>query len=86
VTGPSHRRVVASRLRGYRDALAEAGLEAAPELVEEADWTTAGGHAAAGRLLDRIAGAGKEPDRVLLPVELVVRGSCGAATPAPTGT
>ncbi|HEX6677691.1 MAG TPA: substrate-binding domain-containing protein [Actinomycetes bacterium] len=44
-----------------------------------------GGRAVA-LLLDRIAGAGKEPDRVLLPVELVVRGSCGAATPAPTGT
>jgi LacI family transcriptional regulator len=155
VTGPSRRRVVASRLRGYRDALAEAGLPADPELVEEADWTTAGGHAAAGRLLDRhpsitamfvqndlmaigVLGAlherglrvpedcavvgcddlpivahtipplttvhvpfyetgeravallldriarggdGKEPDRVLLPVELVVRGSCGAAAP-----
>ena len=152
VTGPSHRRVVASRLRGYRDALAEAGLQAAPELVEEADWTTAGGHAAARRLLDRdpeitavfaqsdlmavgvlgalhqrgllvpedcavvgcddlpivahtipplttvhvpfyetgeravallldriAGGGGDEPDRVLLPVELVVRESCGAA-------
>jgi LacI family transcriptional regulator len=44
------------------------------------------GERAVALLLDRIAGAGKEPDRVLLPVELVVRGSCGAATPAPTGT
>jgi LacI family transcriptional regulator len=151
VTGPSHRLVVASRLRGYREALAVAGLAADPALVEEADWSSAGGYAAAGRLLDRdpqitaifaqsdliavgvlsalhqrglkipedcavvgcddlplvahtipplttvhvpfyetgeravgllldrIAGREPGPDRVLLPVELVVRASCGAA-------
>jgi LacI family transcriptional regulator len=150
VTGPSHRRVVASRLRGYRDALAAAGLAADPAIVEESDWTSAGGHAATMRLLDRdpaitaifaqsdliavgvlsalhqrglavpgdcavvgcddlplvahtipplttvhvpfyetgeravallldrIAGRDAGPERVLLPVELVVRASCGA--------
>jgi LacI family transcriptional regulator len=150
VTGPSHRRVVASRLRGYRDALAAAGLEADPAIVEESDWSSAGGHAATMRLLDRdpaitaifaqsdliavgvlsalhqrglavpgdcavvgcddlplvahtipplttvhvpfyetgeravallldrIAGRDAGPERVLLPVELVVRASCGA--------
>jgi LacI family transcriptional regulator len=153
VTGPPRRLVVASRLRGYRSALANGGLPADPALVEEADWTAAGGHAAAGRLLDRdpsitaifaqsdliaigvlsalherglrvpgdcaVVGcddlppvahtvpplttvhvpfyetgeravallvdriAGREPpERVLLPVELVVRGSCGAGPPA----
>jgi LacI family transcriptional regulator len=154
VTGPSHRLVVASRLRGYREALAAAGLPADPALVDEGDWTAAGGHAATGRLLDRdrritaifaqsdqmavgvlsalhqrglrvpddcavvgcddlplvshtipplttvhvpfyetgeravallldrIAGREEGPDRVLLPVELVVRASCGATPTA----
>jgi LacI family transcriptional regulator len=53
VTGPSSRQVVASRLRGSRQALAAAGLPADPTLVEEAGWTAEGGHAATGRLLDR---------------------------------
>jgi LacI family transcriptional regulator len=53
VTGPAHRRVVASRLRGYQDALAAAGLQADPALVEESDWSSASGHAATMRLLDR---------------------------------
>jgi LacI family transcriptional regulator len=142
--------VVASRLRGYRHALAAAGLEADPAIVEESDWSAAGGHAATMRLLDRdpsitaifaqsdliavgvlsalhqrglavpgdcavvgcddlplvahtipplttvhvpfyetgeravallldrIAGRDPGPERVLLPVELVVRASCGA--------
>lgn len=153
VTGPPRRLVVASRLRGYRSVLEARGLPADPHLVEEADWTAAGGHAAAGRLLDRdpsitaifahsdliavgvlsalhergrrvpedcaVVGcddlplvahtipplttvhvpfyetgeravallldriAGREAsERVLLPVELVVRGSCGAARAA----
>lgn len=153
VTGPPRRLVVASRLRGYRSVLAARGLPADPTLVEEADWTAASGHAAAGRLLDRdpsitaifahsdliavgvlsalhergrrvpedcavvgcddlpliahtvpplttvhvpfyetgeravallvdrIAGRAPATERVLLPVELVVRGSCGADRP-----
>jgi LacI family transcriptional regulator len=154
VTGPPRRLVVASRLRGYRSVLQASGLPADPHLVEEADWTAASGHAAAGRLLDRdpsitaifahsdliavgvlsalhergrrvpedcavvgcddlplvahtipplttvhvpfyetgeravallldrIAGRDPASARVLLPVELVVRGSCGAGRPA----
>jgi LacI family transcriptional regulator len=155
VTGPGTRRVVATRLRGWRLALTAAGLEADPDLVEEADWTADGGYLATHRLLDRapgvtavfaqndmmavgvlaalhdrglavpgdvavvgcddlpmvartipplttvhiptyetgehavrllldrIAGRGQVPDRVLLPVQLVVRASCGAPRPCP---
>jgi LacI family transcriptional regulator len=154
ITGPARRRVVASRLRGWRAALSGAGLEPDSDLVEEADWSTEGGYAATQRLLDRagditaifaqndlmaigtlaalhdrgravpddvaVVGcddlplvsrtippltsvhvpvyetgeravclllnliAGREvPDRVLLPVQLVVRASCGAVPPMP---
>lgn len=153
VTGPRSRLVVASRLHGWRGALAGAGQPADPELIEEAEWNAEGGYAATQRLLDRvpgitavfahndlialgvlaalhdrgravpgdvavvgcddlpfvartippltsiripmrqtgeravqlllnrIAGRGEVPDRVLLPVELVVRASCGAVPP-----
>jgi LacI family transcriptional regulator len=155
ITGPETRRVVATRLRGWRLALTAAGLEPDPDLVEEADWTADGGYHATHRLLDRagdvtavfaqndmmavgvlaalhdrglavpgdvavvgcddlpmvartipplttvriptyetgehavrllldlIAGRGHVPDRVLLPVQLVVRASCGATRPSP---
>ncbi|MQA83680.1 MAG: LacI family DNA-binding transcriptional regulator [Streptosporangiales bacterium] len=50
VTGPGARRVVASRLRGYRSVLEDAGLPA--DRMEEGDWTAAGGYAATCRLLE----------------------------------
>jgi LacI family transcriptional regulator len=56
ITGPSGRRVVLSRIRGYRSALEAAGLAYDEGLVEESDWTSAAGFAATNRLLDR------EPD------------------------
>jgi LacI family transcriptional regulator len=40
------------RLRGYRDALAGAGVGLAPELVVEGDFHEPGGYTAAGKLLD----------------------------------
>src|SRR5206468_1450315 len=42
-----------ARLEGYRQALAAAGLEADPELIEEADFDATSGHAAMARLLAR---------------------------------
>lgn len=53
VTGPPGRRVVATRLRGYRGGLADTGLDPDAALVERADWTVEGGYAACCRLLDR---------------------------------
>ena len=40
------------RLRGYRDAIAEAGIEMSVELQVEGDFTESSGHRAAGRLLE----------------------------------
>jgi LacI family transcriptional regulator len=51
VTGPRHRRVVQSRMRGFRSALQDAGQRLAPRRVIEADWTHAGGSRALHRLL-----------------------------------
>lgn len=54
ITGPRSRRVVHSRLRGYEQALHEAGIAADADLLEESDWQVEGGYAAAARLLDRV--------------------------------
>jgi LacI family transcriptional regulator len=53
IAGPDSRRVVHSRLRGYEQALREAGLEPAPHLIEEGDWQVEGGYEATRRLLAR---------------------------------
>ncbi len=53
ITGPRSRRVVHSRLRGYEQALREAGLAVAGDLIEEGDWQVEGGYAAASRMLGR---------------------------------
>jgi LacI family transcriptional regulator len=53
VTGPPSREVVRTRLRGFRTALAAAGIDLPQGNVEVADWTADGGYLAAGRLLDR---------------------------------
>ena len=53
ITGPRSRRVVHSRLRGYQQALDEAGIAFDADLVEEGDWQVEGGYAAAARLLSR---------------------------------
>ena len=54
VTGVSARRVTAHRHAGFENALAAAGVPLDPEAVVEADWSVAGGRAAAHRLLDRV--------------------------------
>lgn len=53
ITGPLARRVTRSRLRGYRQAVEEAGLSYEESLVDEADWQIAGGFEATRRLLSR---------------------------------
>lgn len=52
VAGPRERRVVQSRMRGFRSALRDAGEALPARRVAEADWTHAGGYEAMHRLLD----------------------------------
>jgi LacI family transcriptional regulator len=52
ITGPFRRRVTRSRLHGYEDALRDADLEPAEELVAEGDWTPKGGAEATRLLLE----------------------------------
>jgi LacI family transcriptional regulator len=53
VTGTAGRRVTDSRLRGYRRALEEAGLQFDRELVEDGRWEIDGARNATMRLLER---------------------------------
>ena len=52
VSGLRFRHVVRSRHRGFREGLRQAGRRLPRRHVAEADWTLAGGHVAAHRLLD----------------------------------
>jgi LacI family transcriptional regulator len=51
VAGPQNADTGRRRLRGYAQALAEAGVEAPPELIAETSFDEAGGYVAASRLL-----------------------------------
>jgi LacI family transcriptional regulator len=53
IIGTRGRRVTQSRLRGYRQALEEAGLPFDAELVDEGQWEIGGALAATRRLLER---------------------------------
>jgi DNA-binding LacI/PurR family transcriptional regulator len=53
ITGPLDMYVAQCRLRGYRDALAQAGLEARPSWVVEGDFTEESGRRAMARLIER---------------------------------
>ncbi|MGW2302785.1 LacI family DNA-binding transcriptional regulator [Streptomyces sp. NPDC001809] len=53
ITGPLDMYVARCRLDGYREGLAEAGLDAGEELVATGDFTEEGGRQAMRRLLDR---------------------------------
>src|SRR5258708_28085789 len=53
IIGPQERRAVGGRLRGYRQALAEAGIPYDASLVEEGNWEIQGGYEATSRLLNR---------------------------------
>ena len=63
----------ADRLAGYREALATAGLAAAPELVEEGAFDAASGHRAMTRILER-----GRPDAVFAASDVVALGAIGA--------
>ncbi|RJL31767.1 LacI family DNA-binding transcriptional regulator [Bailinhaonella thermotolerans] len=53
LAGPPALTTVADRVRGFREALAEAGVRPAPDRVVTGDLTRDGGHAAARELLSR---------------------------------
>jgi LacI family transcriptional regulator len=54
IAGPSTIRPAADRVRGFRRALAEAGIDPAPGAIVEADFHYAAGREAAARLLDAL--------------------------------
>jgi LacI family transcriptional regulator len=56
ISGPPHLRTTAVRLDGYRLALAQAGIEFDPALVESGGFTADGGGKALATLLDRDPG------------------------------
>lgn len=53
ITGPLDMHVARSRLRGYQEALAAAGLEADPSWVAESDFTQESGRRAMAELIRR---------------------------------
>ncbi|MBB6730426.1 substrate-binding domain-containing protein [Cohnella zeiphila] len=52
ITGPDHAAANKYRLKGYRQTMAELGLEAKPEWVARSDWSNQGGYLAMKRLLE----------------------------------
>jgi LacI family transcriptional regulator len=72
ITGPPTAEPARSRLAGYRDAMAEAGL---PEFVESGDWTRDSGAAALRRLL----GGTMTPTAVICSNDLMAIGALDAA-------
>lgn len=53
ITGPPEMYAARCRLRGYREALADAGLDEVPSLVAQGDFTEASGRRAMAGLIDR---------------------------------
>ena len=53
LTGARGQKAAEARLRGYQQALSEAGVAFEADLVEGGDWDLAGGRAATQRLLER---------------------------------
>ena len=69
VAGPSDMPAGIDRLQGFRDALADAGLE--PAAAEDGDFTEVGGAAA----MRRILASGNLPDAVFVASDLMARGA-----------
>ncbi len=74
IAGPEDMAPGADRLDGYRQRLARAGRATAAELVESADFTLEGGHAAMTRLLARAP----DLDAVFVASDLMAVGAIGA--------
>lgn len=75
ITGPLTMPAGVDRLEGYRQALAEAGLE--PAAVEDGGFTADGGADAMRRILER-----GQPDAVFVASDLMARGALSVLTTA----
>ncbi len=75
LAGPSASSASSERTRGYLDALAEAGLEPAPESVRECSLTADAGYRAAQELL---ASRRRPPEAVLCGNDLIALGAIDA--------
>lgn len=78
VSGPAGLPCARTREAGYLRAMAEAGLDAAPEAILHAEFTSAGGHAAFTRLLARA----QQPTAVFATNDLMALGGLSAAAAA----
>ena len=76
VSGPRTMPAGTDRLRGWRDALAAAGMPPGP--VEEGNFTADGGAAAMRRILEQ----GAPPDAVFVASDLMARGALAALATA----
>lgn len=74
LTGPRSLTTVADRLAGFRDALAEAGVDLPPDRVVEAAFTRDGGHAAATEMIRR----GLRPTCVFAVTDVMAIGALAA--------
>jgi len=74
ITGPSHLTPSADRVRGYRRALAEAGIAGDEDLIVPGDFRSHGGEVAMGRLL----GLQNPPSAVLACNDLMAIGAMRA--------
>lgn len=72
ISGPLDMPAAIDRLRGFRDELADAGLE--PAAVEDGDFTEMGGALA----MNRILAAGALPDALFIASDLMARGAYAA--------
>jgi DNA-binding LacI/PurR family transcriptional regulator len=72
ITGPLDMPAGIDRLTGFRDALAEGGIEPGP--VRDGDFTASGGAAAMREILDRAAAGEPLPDALFVASDLMARG------------
>jgi LacI family transcriptional regulator len=79
ISGPLALSPSAQRVQGCRRALAEAGLGAIDAMLREADFTSAGGHAA---MRDLLAGSAPRPTAVFACNDLSAIGAMAAAAQA----
>lgn len=75
ITGPLNVSNAADRLKGFRRALAEAGLTVPPEYVQEARFTSESGYSAATRLLQMVP----RPTAIFACNDLLACGTLAAA-------
>ncbi|WP_456286701.1 LacI family transcriptional regulator [Microbacterium sp. JZ70] len=74
ISGPPDMPAGVDRLTGFRDALAEAGIEAGP--VVDGDFTSVGGAAAMRRIIESVdRGEAEWPDALFVASDLMARGA-----------